>query len=221
MGALVAAFIAIGKTPEEMVEFAKNVSYYRLADMDLRLGLLRGDRIMKLLSTVFGDQRIEETAIPLRIVATDLDAGTPRIFSSGKITDALRASFAIPGIFSPKVIDGTHYVDGGIVMNLPIPALSGQDVIAVSALKADFGEMIRTREILGFQVKSGFFRNNFEIIYRSVTLLLKANEDAALMTTGKNVLLVRPEFGGLHALDFNKVDGFVELGYDAAAKLRF
>ncbi len=138
MGALVAAFIAFGKTPEEMIAFAKSISYHRLVDVDLRLGLLRGEKIATLLRTVFAHARIEDAPIPLRIVATCLETSSVKVFDRGEVVEALRASFSIPGIFSPRMVNGEHCVDGGILMNLPIQVLHGTHVIAVSATKTDF-----------------------------------------------------------------------------------
>lgn len=154
MGAIMAALIAVGKTPDEIEAFAKSVNYYKLLDPDFNLGLIKGDKIEAMLRDVFGDVRIQDTAIPLRITATNLDKGTLRIFTNGSVVEALRASIAIPGVFAPKVINGIHYIDGGIVMNLPVQALTGENVIAVSALKSDFAAIVKTKEILGFKVKS-------------------------------------------------------------------
>lgn len=116
--------------------------------------MIKGDKIEAMLRDVFGDAKIQDTAIPLRITATNLDKGTLRIFTNGSIAEALRASIAIPGVFAPKVINGIHYIDGGIVMNLPVQALTGENVVAVSALKSDFAAIVKTKEILGFKVKS-------------------------------------------------------------------
>lgn len=154
MGAIMAAFIAMGKTPEEMESFAKSVNYFKLLDPDFSLGLIKGEKIEALFREVFQNADIRDAKIPLKIAATNLDKGTLRIFSSGDLVDALRASVAIPGIFAPKIIDGIHYVDGGIVMNLPVQALEGENVVAVSALKHDFHGIRKTKKVLGFNVKS-------------------------------------------------------------------
>ncbi|HEX2240883.1 MAG TPA: patatin-like phospholipase family protein, partial [Actinomycetota bacterium] len=71
------------------------------------------------------DRRIEDAAIPLGIVVTDMDTGLERVFTEGPIMDPLLASSAMPGVFPPVVIDGRSYIDGGVSNNVPIgPAVS-------------------------------------------------------------------------------------------------
>lgn len=62
----------------------------------------------------------EDLQVPLRVVATDLLAGSPVVFGSGPLTPALMASAAIPGVFPPVEVDGFLCSDGGIVDNAPI-----------------------------------------------------------------------------------------------------
>lgn len=215
MWAIIAALIAIWKTPQDILSLAKSLSYYKLLDTDFTLWLLKWNKIVQVLEEIFGDTKIQDTKIPLKITATNLDNWTLKIFSTWKIVDALRASFAIPWIFSPHIIDWKHYVDGWIIMNLPVQALSWENIIAVSALKMDFDTIIKTKKFLWFNVKSWFFENNFEILNRSLNLLMKTNEDISLLTVWKNIKFIRPCFNWIDAIDFDKVDQFVELGYNA------
>ena len=91
------------------------------------------DRIMyDRLSSVFGDKTFEDTVFPLHIVATDLYTGERVVISSGRILDAIRASIAIPMIFSPWKIGERLLVDGAVSDPLPIDVAiqQGSDVIA-------------------------------------------------------------------------------------------
>lgn len=65
-------------------------------------------------------KNIEDLQIPLVVVATDLDNGESHEFRSGPIVEAVTASCSIPIIFSPVVINGVHYVDGGLFHNFPV-----------------------------------------------------------------------------------------------------
>lgn len=58
--------------------------------------------------------------IPFRCVATDLTTGEKKVFDSGSLAQALRATMSIPGVFAPVTIDGHVYADGGAVDNLPV-----------------------------------------------------------------------------------------------------
>jgi NTE family protein len=72
------------------------------------------------LRSVFGEKTFAETSFPLHIVATHLYTGERVVISSGKVLDAIRASIAIPMIFSPWKIDGQLLVDGAVCDPLPI-----------------------------------------------------------------------------------------------------
>ena len=68
----------------------------------------------------FPHERLEESALPLEVVATSLTDGGERWFTQGPAVDAILASAAMPAIFPPVEIDGERYIDGGVVDNVPI-----------------------------------------------------------------------------------------------------
>jgi NTE family protein len=91
------------------------------------------DNIMyERLKSVFGDKTFEDTVFPLHIVATEFYTGERVVISSGKILDAIRASIAIPMIFSPWKMGEQLLVDGAVCDPLPIDVAiqQGSDVIA-------------------------------------------------------------------------------------------
>lgn len=65
-------------------------------------------------------ERLEQAAIPIHVVATDLITGDEVLLSSGSAVDAVLASAAIPGVFPTVLIDGRELVDGGVTNNTPI-----------------------------------------------------------------------------------------------------
>lgn len=84
------------------------------------------------LKNVFGEKTFDDTVFSLHIVATDLYTGERVVISSGKILDAIRASIAIPMIFSPWKVGDQMLVDGAVCDPLPIDVAiqQGSDVIA-------------------------------------------------------------------------------------------
>lgn len=98
------------------------------ADFALRDGTLIGQRIAQ----AFGDARIESLPIPLRIAATDAASGAPVLLTHGPLAPALRASMAVPVLFSPVRIDGRRLVDG--VMSDPLPVAGAADAQVVITL---------------------------------------------------------------------------------------
>ena len=220
MWAIIWAMIAIWMGSKEILKFAQELNFLKLVDIDLKTGLLKWKKIEEKLKEVFGNLRIEETKISLSIVATNLETGESKTFKTWKIVDAIRASISLPWIFVPKEIEWQAYVDWWIMMNLPIEVLSWENIIAVSALKINKGPIVKRKNFMGLEFKSGFFKNNYEIIKRSVILMMKVNEDNSLKTPWKNIQFIRPNFWKVDILDFNKIDDFLEIGYKEAKKLK-
>ncbi|MFW5655554.1 MAG: patatin-like phospholipase family protein [Roseicyclus sp.] len=103
---------------------------------ELGLGLfLDPERIVRIALPEGLPDRIEDMPIPLTVIATDFYRQREVRFTKGPLAPALAASIAIPGLFSPVVVAGRVYVDGGVSNNLPIEALpEGLPVIAVDAV---------------------------------------------------------------------------------------
>ncbi|GAB3038200.1 hypothetical patatin-like protein [Nocardioides flavus (ex Wang et al. 2016)] len=76
--------------------------------------------VRQLLSAHLRFERLEDAAVPLHVVATDLLTGKDVLLSSGDVVDAILASAAIPGVLPPVLIDGRALIDGGVVNNAPI-----------------------------------------------------------------------------------------------------
>ena len=129
-GALVGGIYAAGKLAEFREQLLRmNRSHFlRLLDPGMpHAGLLRGGRLVDAMREVVGDPPIESLPLTFTAVAVDLQRQRVVWLRSGPLWDALRASFAIPGLFTPHEVDGRLLVDGGLLAPLPITAtrLSG------------------------------------------------------------------------------------------------
>lgn len=125
-GALVGGIFAAGK----LAEFRAQLEDMSRADF-LRLlvdpvvgggGLFRGERLVEAMREVVGDPPIESLPVPFVAVAVDLMRQREVWLRSGPLWTAIRASFAIPGLFTPAVVHGRELVDGGLLAPLPIAA---------------------------------------------------------------------------------------------------
>ncbi len=99
-------------------------------------GLLEGRRALELIRPYVGE-RIEDLPHRYAAVATDLHSGAEVVLRHGDVLEAIRASIAIPGLFTPQPWHGRWLVDGGLVDPLPVGVarqLGAQFVIAVSVL---------------------------------------------------------------------------------------
>lgn len=124
-GALVGGCFAAGKLTELrdwMMRTSRN-EMLRLLDPGMgRPAMFTGNRLVRTLREVVGEPRIEELPIDFTAVAVDLRRQREVWLRHGDLWDALRASFAIPGIFTPLTIGGMELVDGGLLAPLPITA---------------------------------------------------------------------------------------------------
>ncbi len=117
-GAVVAAGLAFGLTPEQMSERAKNLSWYKLSNISYsRMGLITTQGVGNMMKEILGDVNIEDAKIPLAIVATNIENGEAIIFKKGSVAEAVMASVCIPGLFVPTEYQGKKLVDGGLVKN--------------------------------------------------------------------------------------------------------
>ena len=125
-GALVGGVFAAGKLAEfrEAIEALDRGAFLRLLS-DPALGeggLFHGHRLVAAMREVVGDPDIETLPVPFTAVAVDLLRQRVVWLRSGPLWQALRASFAIPGLFTPAIVHGRELVDGGLLAPLPITA---------------------------------------------------------------------------------------------------
>jgi NTE family protein len=132
-GAVIGALYASGRTVAQMRHDASVMRRRhllpQLADFGLhRAALFEGRRLEQYLETLTEGRRFEDLAIPLVVVATDVDTGERVLLQSGPLARALRASVAMPGVFWPVEVEGRRLVDGGIGAPIPLDTLADFDV---------------------------------------------------------------------------------------------
>lgn len=120
-GSLVAALYASGKSGAELGKLADAMDESAITDWAFPgRGLIRGEALARFVREHTGGKPIEQLALPLGIVATDLDSGAPILFQRGDPGIAVRASSAVPAVFQPVRIGSREYVDGGLVSPVPV-----------------------------------------------------------------------------------------------------
>lgn len=128
MGAFVGALYACGKL-EEFKTWVLSLELFdvlKLVDFSFeKSGMIKGDKVFDIIEEMIGDIKIEDLPISYTAVATDLIAQKEVWFQKGSLLDAVKASVAIPTIFTPKKIGNKLLVDGGVLNPLPtVPLLS-------------------------------------------------------------------------------------------------
>jgi NTE family protein len=136
IGALVGAVYASGQL-DQLEAWVTGLAWskvWRLMDITLKGGLIRGQRLFNLFRATFQELEISELATPFGAIATELSSGREIWLRQGKLFDVVRASIATPGLFTPVIHEGTVLVDGGLVNPVPVSmcrAFGAEIVIAV------------------------------------------------------------------------------------------
>ena len=145
IGALVGGCYLAGKL-DELEEFARSLTktgILKFMDFALRgSGLISGDRLAKRMAPHLIDINIEDLDRPFIAIATDIQNGHEIWLHDGPIIDAIRASYALPGVFQPVVHNGRLMVDGALVNPVPVSACRTYEsdmVIAVNLNAETFG----------------------------------------------------------------------------------
>ena len=176
-GALYAAVIASGKTPDEIEQLSydlwpgkferKNVRgilralLARFFPFDERTSLVDDSVINRAMYELFGDKTFADCGIPLYLTATDLHTGDKVILSQGRLRDAVRASIGIPLLLPPWDVNGRLLVDGGASDPLPIDIAirEGCETIIAMGFTGKLAEPIPSLASLLDQTSSIIVRN--------------------------------------------------------------
>jgi NTE family protein len=206
-GSLVAAIYASGKTGAQLQQVAETMEEATFTDWTLPLfsrGMLRGDALARYVNGEVGNKLIENMALPLGIVATDLNSGQGMLFQRGDTGAAVRASSAVPAVFQPVRISGRDYVDGGLVSPVPVRQarqMGAELVIAVDISSAPEGNPAGdTLQIL---------LQTFAIMGKSINTYELRDAD----------LVVRPALPGVRGADFAARRRAIEAGRAAMQQL--
>jgi NTE family protein len=130
MGAVVGGCYAAGQL-DVIAEWARRLTRRRvLGYLDVTLSgssLIRGGRLARLLEATIGAAKIETLDAKFAAIATEIDTGHEVWLTRGRLLEAMRASYALPGIFAPVRVGGRWLVDGALVNPVPVSAARALD----------------------------------------------------------------------------------------------
>jgi NTE family protein len=173
-------------------------------------GLIEGQNLHELLSVlsrpVHGIESFLDFPIPFTCVATDIVKGEPVALNQGNITEAIRASMAIPSAFTPVAYDTLLLIDGGWTRNLPVQEAidMGADII----ISVNVGAPLKTKDELGSMVS---------ILDQTAWMLSVKDTEKQLELSD---YVITPPVSGFSSFAFDKADTIIKLGYEEASKQR-
>ena len=161
-------------------------------------GLVSGQKLMfllrKLTLNTIGIEDFDDLPIPFRAVAADLADGSMVVIDHGHLADAMRASMAIPGVFTPHVIDDRVLVDGGILRNVPYDVVKsmGADIVIVVDVTKYPEELEDEPSIKG-------------VLKQTLGLTIVINSNESLTQMSDDDLLLVPDLEGIGVGSFDRM----------------
>ena len=241
MGALIGALYACGKLDmfKEWVLALDLIEVAKLIDFSFtRTGVIQGDKVFHVIEDMIGDIMIEDLPIPYTAVATDFMKQKEVWIQKGKLIDAIRASIAIPTVFTPKKITDRYLIDGGVLNPLPISPTVADDTdstIAVnlsanvrkdyklhipkierekeSKIQEIFLEMAQKAEkLLEREKKSNFDEMGmFDIMGRTIDIMQNAVRECKMAGYSPDIIIGIPN-NACGFYEFNRAYEMIELG---------
>lgn len=151
----------------------------------------------------FGVTNFDDLPIPFRCVATDMQNGDAVVLRDGSLAQSVRASMAIPGIFTPVELNGRILADGGMVQNIPVETVKAMNSDVVIAIELHYppGDIGQLGTLAG-------------VLSRAIDVMITQNEHHSLASANAKVQV---DMQGFTINDYNRLDDLVALGYKSAA----
>lgn len=203
MGAMIGTIYACGA---DIYMLDKMVAYMNtriLFDVGVpRLGFISGKRVSDFLDLLTKKKSFAELKLPVAVVATDLISGERVVIEEGLVSEAVRASISLPGIFAPIVKDDKVLVDGAVIDRLPIGVAKERGADLVVAVDVTFGPGKKT-----------VINNTIDVILTSLDIMSKLHFDSIYTDAD---ILIQPAVGHISPKEFERSREAVELGRKAA-----
>jgi NTE family protein len=217
IGALIAAVYANGDLDwlEEWVARLTWQTVVRLLDLRISGGLFGGRKVIQVFANRFNGREISELNMPFAAVATELDSGRETWLQDGSVVDAVRASIAIPGIFTPVWHNGVWLVDGGLSNPVPVSVARGMRADCVIAVDLnndilngrDFGG-ITAADVVSTDVRvapppSARVPSMLSSVAQSIDIMQVRITRSRLAGEPADIL-IQPRLGGMGIFDFHR-----------------
>ena len=198
-GSIVGSFYAYGYKPDEILEIILTTHLFRsMRPAWTWTGLLTLDGLKDILLKYLPENNFNALKIPMVIAATEIKKGKAEYFKEGELVPAILSSCCVPAVFNPVHFNGSVYVDGGIIDNLPAGTIRDKcDLLIGSHCNYISSE---------FDIKN--FRS---VIERS--LLIAINGNTTLSKGQCDILIEPPDVGSYSGFDLGKAQQLFETGY--------
>src|SRR5665647_1102479 len=211
MGAMVGAVYASGTDLYILDKMLDYMNTGLMIDIQVpRFGFVAGKRIDSFIILLTKNKSFTQLNPPLMVVATDLMSGGRVIFDQGSVTEAVRASISIPGVFAPVRKDDMVLVDGAVIDHLPVEVARVRGADIVIAVDVTFGPD-----------KKVSIKNTLDVIMTALDIMQKRHFD---FIGPQADILIQPAVGNYASQDFESSRAIVALGrtatFDKVAEIK-
>ena len=251
IGALVGGCYAAGHL-DSLEEWARTLTRRRIFGyLDFSIagsGLIGGNRLADRLKTTLGDTRFEQLPIQFAAIATEIGTGHEIWLTRGRLAEALHASYALPGIFSPVQIAGRWLMDGALVNPVPVSAAralgarmviginlnadlvgrgttissfgadEGVDAVVVALQPRGLRGLFTTEKSLKRQFVGTPNRPGFSTVMMEAFNIMQDRITRARLAGDPADVLVNPRLGRIGLIDFDRAGDAITLGAEAAER---
>jgi NTE family protein len=232
VGALVGGIYATGKLPEfkDWICNLGRINVFGLMDFAFSSkGFIKGDKVFMEIKKIIDEYQIEELNIPFSCNAVDYINGEERIFKSGSLFTAIRASVSIPTMVQPAHLDGNEYIDGGVLNPLPVEHLRHSEHNIVMAVNLNAAESIfvlppnidhQGRSMLKFPIWMSEYRRKMGSFFEEEKKNPKSKSLGSLDLLNRSFELMHDKLSRM-TLAMNPVDVLVEVSKRQARSMEF
>lgn len=206
-GSIASVLYAAGLSPLDIRQcFAESGKFTNFSEWTIpKDGIFKLTKFGKLLESWLPVKNLEELNIPTVVCATNLDRGTQVGWSKGEIVPRVIASCSIPIVFCPVEINGEHYVDGGVLHNLPAWAIRDYCDVLYGSNCSPIDRSYRFKESI------------LDIAMRSYHLTTKSNVGQDIKIC--DYMITPREIASYKTFDMTVLDQAIKAGYEAACRV--
>ncbi len=218
MGAVIGGIYSANKLDvyKEWVTGLDKIDVWKMLDLSFtKKGIFKGDRIINFLEkALIGHYEIEDFQVKFTAVAVDIVSHREVWFSRGPLFDAIRASIAIPGLFTPVYMENKILVDGGILNPLPIaPVLNDHNdlIIAVDVNSSREADSILLKHFQKSSDKHSEELNMLNILMQSINIMQNKISKFRLASYSPDLVIEIPKYC-CGIFDFHRAEEMIKIG---------
>lgn len=208
VGSLIGGAYAAGLTPDQIEGLALKITWRDLGRVTVsRLGFYDNKRTEDYIRANFPVTEFDKTRIPFGAVATEIQTGKMVVFTEGSLPLAIRASCAMPIIYTPVFVNGRMMVDGGLVGHIPgsVVRMMGADVVIAVDVNSQHLPIPQPTHLLTVMSQA------LSIMGRSTVSYLYSDAD----------VIIRPKIEHVRPDDLSQAAEMIKAGEEATRRVIF